>query len=176
MPADHATSRRDRILAAAEAEFATHGFQGARVDRIASSAAVNKQLLFHYFDSKAGLHRAAAAAVAERSSIAPAAGRTPAERLRSLIGQLVHAAWGHETLLSDDWRSKATTAARGVVVEGQRSGHFRDDVEPDAIAEVIVAASFGRLVRSADDKRADVDRSKFAGSLAQMVIDHCNWR
>jgi TetR/AcrR family transcriptional regulator len=49
---------RARIMAAATAEFATHGFAGARMDRIAQSAPVAKGLLFHHFGSKEGLYRA----------------------------------------------------------------------------------------------------------------------
>jgi len=175
MPTEQVPSRRDRILAAAEAEFAAHGFHGARVERIAEAASVNKQLLFHYFDSKAGLHKAVADAVAGRSAIATPSGKTPAERLRSLIDQLVRAAWRYETLLSDEWRSKARSAAKSIIDDGQRSGHFRDDADPDSIAEVIVAASFGRHTNGVDAQRADAAQSAFANSLVQMVIDHCSW-
>jgi len=43
---------RARILAAAHAEFAQHGFDGARVDRIATQAGLNKRMLYHYFGNK----------------------------------------------------------------------------------------------------------------------------
>lgn len=46
---------KNRILKAAEAEFATKGFDGARVDGIAALAGVNKALIYYYFKSKAGL-------------------------------------------------------------------------------------------------------------------------
>ena len=48
----------DRILAAAAVEFATRGFGGARVDRIARRARVNKAMLYYYFHSKQDLYRA----------------------------------------------------------------------------------------------------------------------
>lgn len=41
-----------RILKAAREEFAEKGFDGARVEQIAASAQVNKQLLYHYFKNK----------------------------------------------------------------------------------------------------------------------------
>ena len=47
----------DRILAAAAAEFAERGFAGARVDRIARRARVNKAMLYYHFKSKEGLYR-----------------------------------------------------------------------------------------------------------------------
>ncbi len=48
----------DRILAAAAVEFAERGFGGARVDRIARRARVNKAMLYYHFRSKQGLYRA----------------------------------------------------------------------------------------------------------------------
>ena len=46
------------ILAAAEIEFATHGFTAARTESIASRANVVKGMIFHYFKSKEGLFEA----------------------------------------------------------------------------------------------------------------------
>src|SRR5918999_6170112 len=48
----------DRILAAAALEFAARGYAGARVDRIARRARVNKAMLYYHFHSKQGLYRA----------------------------------------------------------------------------------------------------------------------
>jgi TetR/AcrR family transcriptional regulator len=47
----------DRILAVAALEFAERGFAGARVDRIARRAHVNKAMLYYHFKSKNGLYR-----------------------------------------------------------------------------------------------------------------------
>ena len=46
------------ILAAAEIEFATHGFTAARTENIAARADVVKGMIFHYFKSKEGLYDA----------------------------------------------------------------------------------------------------------------------
>jgi AcrR family transcriptional regulator len=43
------------ILAAARDEFAEHGLGGARVDRIAERAGLDKRLIYHYFESKDSL-------------------------------------------------------------------------------------------------------------------------
>jgi TetR/AcrR family transcriptional regulator len=48
----------DLILAAAALEFAERGFGGARVDRIARRAKVNKAMLYYHFKSKERLYRA----------------------------------------------------------------------------------------------------------------------
>jgi TetR/AcrR family transcriptional regulator len=52
-----AGSSRERLLAAATVEFAARGFDGAKVDRIAARARVNKAMLYYHFTSKAALYR-----------------------------------------------------------------------------------------------------------------------
>lgn len=54
-PARDPEHSRARILAAAHTEFAEHGFDGARVDRIAALAGINKRMLYHYFGNKDAL-------------------------------------------------------------------------------------------------------------------------
>jgi TetR/AcrR family transcriptional regulator len=49
---------REQIMAAAQKEFAEHGFAGARTDAIARRARVNERMIFYCFDSKEGLYRA----------------------------------------------------------------------------------------------------------------------
>lgn len=67
---------RDRILAAAIDEFTDHGLSGARVERIATRAGANKQLIYHYFGSKQALFDAAIAAMVDRFRVI--ASRLPA--------------------------------------------------------------------------------------------------
>ena len=55
MPPRDAELTRERLLEAATSEFAERGIAGARVDRIAATAGVNKAQIYHYFDSKDGL-------------------------------------------------------------------------------------------------------------------------
>ncbi|MEU6174083.1 TetR family transcriptional regulator [Streptantibioticus parmotrematis] len=52
---------RARLLAAARTEFATHGLSGARVDRIAARAGVNKERIYGYFGGKENLFAAVVA-------------------------------------------------------------------------------------------------------------------
>lgn len=49
---------RALLLDAAAGEFSEHGFAGARVDRIAAEAGVNKERIYSYFGSKDGLSAA----------------------------------------------------------------------------------------------------------------------
>jgi TetR/AcrR family transcriptional regulator len=48
---------RERLLQAAADEFAARGFDGAKVDRIARRARVNKAMLYYHFRNKAALYR-----------------------------------------------------------------------------------------------------------------------
>lgn len=57
-----AEATRGRILDAAEAEFASYGIAGSRVDRIAETASANKALIYKYFGSKEELFDAVFAA------------------------------------------------------------------------------------------------------------------
>ncbi len=47
-----------RLLQAATAEFAAHGYAGARIARIAKRAGANQRMVYHYFGNKAGLYEA----------------------------------------------------------------------------------------------------------------------
>jgi AcrR family transcriptional regulator len=49
---------KEKILNAARQEFAAFGLAGARVDRIAHNAAVNKAMIYYHFGSKENLYQA----------------------------------------------------------------------------------------------------------------------
>lgn len=50
---------REKILAAARAQFARKGYEAATIRGIAAAARVDPKLVLHYFDSKEGIFRAA---------------------------------------------------------------------------------------------------------------------
>jgi TetR/AcrR family transcriptional regulator len=52
------TDSRNKVLDAAVDEFIEHGFSGARVDRIALRAGINKAMIYYYFSSKEKLYQA----------------------------------------------------------------------------------------------------------------------
>lgn len=58
MRRDRGENTRAAILLAAEAVFAEHGFDGARIDVIAKASGYNKALIFRYFGDKLGLYTA----------------------------------------------------------------------------------------------------------------------
>jgi len=52
----NADRTREKILRAAIGEFATHGYSGARVERIRKRAGANTRMIYHYFGDKSRLY------------------------------------------------------------------------------------------------------------------------
>jgi TetR/AcrR family transcriptional regulator len=88
-PRRDARLTRARLFAAAAAEFAARGFAGAKVDRIAHAARVNKAMLYYHFESKAGVYAEILhdmfQAVAGRLERSTPAGASPEDRIRVLV-------------------------------------------------------------------------------------------
>lgn len=84
---------RDKIIAAALDVFAVRGKHGARMEEIASKAAVNKALVYYYFNSKDNLFREVLMLIMEHMyrSILEVAGRVepqtedPLDRIRRMV-------------------------------------------------------------------------------------------
>jgi TetR/AcrR family transcriptional regulator len=177
-------SRREDILAAAEQEFAVAGYAGARMERIAAAARVNKQLLFHYFDSKDGLFGAALARMLHRLEPPPApADASPVTDLRATLWAIQSAAarWPGvlATLAADgqgdpesvraasvEWRSRLTQRLARTLEDGQRRGHFRDDLDPAATARLALAAALGAGALGGSPPVA----------VGAAMTDYCAWR
>jgi TetR/AcrR family transcriptional regulator len=93
LPAGLAHPRRpgtvQRILRAAEENFAERGLAGARIGAIARAARVNKALLYYYFASKEELHRFTLTTLfrqlREQTSAALDRGGSPREQLLRYI-------------------------------------------------------------------------------------------
>ena len=136
----------DRILAAAALEFAARGFAGARVDRIAQRARVNKAMLYYHFGSKQAIYQALLrtifTSVAERLRAIGSSGATPARMLDRAVAEIAEFTGEHphfpaimlrevagggthldrETLAALTAVPKAFSA---IVLQGVRSGVFR---------------------------------------------------
>lgn len=139
-------STRDALLAAATEAFAAHGFDGARVDRIAVGAGVNKAMISYHFGGKAGLHRAileaSLGALAERLARTRDE-RLPAEaRLRSFVEAFVKTVESQpflpQMLLREvigggqrldavvgPYFLQLAATVRSIVAQGAREGTFR---------------------------------------------------
>ena len=185
MTAPQQRSRRSDILAAAEREFAAAGYAGGRIERIAASAGVNKQLLFHYFDSKDGLFTAAVAGVLGRFEPRSQVADHPSEEIRAVMDAVQNAVIafpGLLDLLTDapggfeypraasmqalGWRDRQHTRLRAAIVEGQRRGYFRDDLDPASTAVLGLSAALG-LPAVPQQKNLP---------LSGLIADYCAWR
>jgi AcrR family transcriptional regulator len=84
-----AAATRERLFAAAAAEFAARGFAGAKVDRIAHAARANKAMLYYHFHNKAGIYAEILhdmfQAVAARLARTTAPGASPEDRIRAMV-------------------------------------------------------------------------------------------
>jgi TetR/AcrR family transcriptional regulator len=143
---------REKILAFATEEFATHGYDGARVDAIVDRCGISKNLLYHYFESKEALFirvmERAYAAMRERQNAVLLGGDDPVADMRTLVVAMVkHFAESPDliALLATENIHKAQhiakseaiqamynplrTTLRRLVREGQARGLFRPDVD-----------------------------------------------
>jgi len=180
-----ARSRRADILAAAEREFAGVGYAGARIERIAEAAGVNKQLLFHYFDSKSGLFRAVLDSILARHDSRDGAGDDPGQALRSQLTALERLARqtpGLVSILSDsrdasafpadaanaarEWLERVHSRLAGALEDGQRRGYYRDDIDPAQVARFGVAAALG----------VGAFGTAGGGSVVAVLQEYCAWR
>jgi TetR/AcrR family transcriptional regulator len=91
-----ADGSRERIFAAAAAEFAAHGYAGANVDRIARAARLNKAMIYYHFKSKAALYRAILrdmfGAVRDAVAEVEASSATPPDKIRRYVAAIAAAA------------------------------------------------------------------------------------
>jgi TetR/AcrR family transcriptional regulator len=191
--------RREAIISAARAEFARYGFAGARIERIAESAGVNKQLLFHYFCSKGGLYSAAIASLFSSWQPVPEGEASPSDRLRQLTahllqwlsdnpgaaraiaesgGALEQAAEGAvPTADATRWLVDASRALRSAVEGGQRQGYFRDDVDPQAVAAIVTSSAVGHALTAAvGGVSSPAETARIVSNLTRAMVEYCAWR
>ena len=156
----NAEATRRTLLAAGEALFAKHGFDGATVDAIVDHAKVNKALIAYYFKSKAGLYEAiiadVVAVVLARAEAAELPALAPTERLAAWIRVLTEAIAARPTFASilmreyldgrmQTRKAPAQTIAglfrttEAIYADGRKAGVFRE-MEPHLLHLSIVGA------------------------------------
>ena len=155
-------NRKARISAAARDEFARLGYAGARLQRIADRAGVNKQLVFYYFGSKAGLYRTVMEEASSHLLAAPVDAdsratmrlshelRTTYAALRQnphLVRLIVYDSWeeGVARDLANSVLSELHKRLYAIVSQGQGLGYFRDDADPDDFARQAISLILGQL-------------------------------
>lgn len=193
------SSRRKAILDSAKLEFGALGYAGARIERIAATAGVNKQLIFHYFGSKNGLYVAAVEALFDAVSATLPTAATAGEALRRTAAELAAALRGNPGVaraVADcamgpvvpagassvvaEWLTTTKEKIAGVVMDGQRRGFFRDDIDPQYVANTVVGALVGDSLLDGLHAHGGAgsmgEVSGFHTDIGTLTAEYCAWR
>ncbi len=162
---------RERILRAARREFVAKGLAGARVDVIARAAAVNKRMLYHYFDNKEGLYRATLyEGMATNLDLVASAPIDPDELLPFLFARAAKRVEGIRLLqwealgagarkpIAEDERRKAWVEGTERIRDAQRAGRLHPDLDAEYLVLALMALTifpqaFPQLVRMVTGSR-----------------------
>lgn len=180
---------QERILDAAEQEFAARGFAGARLREIAVGAGIQPALIHHYFADKQGLYEAVIRRAVDQMSTASwrvlETERDVEGIVRGFVEVMVDFSAAHQKLLAimrsevlagagmlvDIVREKTQAlleAVVGMVRELQNGGQLRDDVDAremvrsglSLILYPIVDAPVLEMLLPEDESHASLDRRK----------------
>lgn len=176
-----------RIAAAAVAEFARAGYEGARIEAIARKAGCNRAMIYFYFNGKRGLFEAALNAVADQRT-AQIEGQPPTladgliywfrqnladpERIR-LVMQEALAALPADA--QPTHRRPYLDQQLGTIRAFQAAGLLRADLDPRHLLTMILAvtsflACFPRVAAPALDAEGDAElRAKAEALLREMA-------
>ena len=164
-PTRDADRTRAAILDAATEEFARHGLGGARVDRIAAKADINKRMLYHYFGAKEALFLAVLETAYARIRTAELSLSLLHVKPVESVRRLVEFTWRYYlehpeflTLLNNENLYRARHLKRSlrlqamnsplidmlaeVLARGEREGAFRKGVDPLQLYVSIAALSY----------------------------------
>ena len=159
------------ILAAARDEFADHGLGGARMDRIAERAGLNKRLIYYYFEDKEQLFRAvleqAYLDIREEERKLNLLALKPAEALRKLVeftwdyylahpefltllnsANLHRARHLQESRRAREMNSPLIEMLAEILERGRKDGSFRGGVDPLQLYVSIAGLSYFYLSNS----------------------------
>jgi AcrR family transcriptional regulator len=183
---------REKLFAAAAAEFAAHGFAGANVDRIARAARVNKAMIYYHFESKAKLYRQILCdmfhAVSERVRVVAASDKPAEEKIRGFVEAIATEAearphfppiWFREvaeggTHIDDEVIGDLAAIVQmlaGIIQEGVRAGRFLP-VNPMLVHGGIVAPVMMFFASRRLRERLDPSGSRIPHLDRQQVVEH----
>lgn len=186
--------KRPLILRAATEVFAEDGFNSVTVAAIADRAGIGKGTVYEYFSSKDELLFAVFEwmneGIADRIRDLLAAGGTSRERLQGLLdlgAEVTREQVEMQAVALDFWSASRGTKSevryneaclatyrtyRGLVADvmrqGQSAGEIRPEVDPDAIAVMVVAAMDGLGIQIFFDR--DVDPNTTVDGFADVLL------
>jgi AcrR family transcriptional regulator len=172
--------RREQIIQTATDVFATEGFEGAALKRVAELVGVKEATLFHYFRGKQEL---LTAVLSERDRrvlstaddaktglglLAPVAERNRKEPGLTTLYAVASATAsdpGHDShpYFVDRYAMLVTELGQDIQ-RRQESGEVRNDIPAQALARLVIAAFDGLQLQWLYDKNVDM-----AGGLTQLI-------
>ena len=194
---------RERILRHATAEFATKGYDGARVDSIARRCQLSKNMLYHYFNSKEGLFIAVLERTYERLRARQrdfaVRGSDPVDAMRELIAHTFSALLEHReviALLNSENLHKGrhiqrsrrirvlyeplVDTIREVLRRGAAQGIFRRDIDPVTLYVSLSSLAYHYISNQYTLKAAfgidftTKDRRKaWLAHISDMILTYC---
>jgi AcrR family transcriptional regulator len=150
----------DRILDAAERDFLAHGLHGSTIQSIAFGAAVSRQILYKYYDTKEKLYLAVMDKLnrkfAEVLFNYNYDNLPPGEAIKAYMRHVFDICYKHHAVLGQDtWRSQeipklskgltrtATECISKILARGRREDLFRSDVEASRFFCYALALTMG---------------------------------
>jgi AcrR family transcriptional regulator len=192
-PKSTAAVSRDRVFAAAAAEFATRGYAGANVDRIARAARLNKAMIYYHFKSKAALYREILrdmfGAVRARIGEVAASDVSPEDKIRAYIAAIATEAdarphfppiWlreiaegaEHVDAVTLGYVKDVLAALGGIIAEGVRAGRFQPAHPMLVQGGIIAPLMFFLATAPLRQKIARAGVEGIAGVSRDMVVSH----
>src|SRR3984957_5464209 len=117
---------RERIIAAAQKEFAANGFSGARTDAIARRARINERMIFYCFESKEALYRAVLAQKLS-AKVAMIESTPEADFVSSMVSGFAEISTDTDGLRMWQWEA-LDRRNRKLVAEEERRAYFQTEV------------------------------------------------
>jgi len=190
---------RERVFAAAAAEFAARGYAGANVDRIARAARLNKAMIYYHFKSKDALYREILrdmfGAVRIRVGAVAASQASPEEKIRAYIDAIADEAEARPHFPAIWLREIAEGAAHvdastlgyvrdvlgalgAIIAEGVRAGRFEPTqallVQGGIIAPLMfflaTAPLRKRIARAGADGLANLSRDIVVAHIQRLTL------
>jgi TetR/AcrR family transcriptional regulator len=190
---------RERVFAAAAAEFAARGYAGANVDRIARAARLNKAMIYYHFKSKDALYREILrdmfGAVRSRVAALAASDASPEDKIRAYIASIADEAdarphfppiWlreiaegaGHVDASTLSYVRDVLTALGGIIAEGVRAGRFQPTppllVQGGIIAPIMfflaTAPLRRKIARAGVEGLADISRATVVAHIQRLTL------
>jgi AcrR family transcriptional regulator len=193
---------RQRILVAAQAEFARVGLGGARVDRIALEAGANKRMLYYYFGNKDDLFLAVLEYTYEHIRTAEKGLHLDEVEPAEAVRRLVAFTWNYYldyphflNLLNSEnlhqarhlknsakvrsMHSPFITMIGQILERGERDGSFRKGVDPIQLYVSIAGLSYFYLGNNytlsaifGRDLKAPKAKAERLAHMTEMVLDY----